>query len=108
MKSVQQLKCYFLLSLLFIYLFISGLTLPNGVLGHAGVTLTTKSIAHTPGSGKDYHLRGRTVSVCCTGKSAPLKFIAMCLLYFLPHTPFSPPPPPTLGVGSTFVIYINS
>lgn len=27
-----------------------GLTLPNGVLGHAGVTLTTKSIAHTPGS----------------------------------------------------------
>lgn len=25
-----------------------GLTLPNGVLGHAGVTLTTKSIAHTP------------------------------------------------------------
>ncbi|PSN49810.1 hypothetical protein C0J52_01371 [Blattella germanica] len=28
-----------------------GLTLPNGVLGHAGVTLTTKSIGHTPGSG---------------------------------------------------------
>lgn len=27
-----------------------GLTLPNGVLSHAGVTLTTKSIAHTPGS----------------------------------------------------------
>lgn len=27
-----------------------GLALPNGVLGHAGVTLTTKSISHTPGS----------------------------------------------------------
>jgi hypothetical protein len=56
----------------FNFLFVSGLTLPNGVLGHAGVTLTTKSIAHTPGSGKDKLLDGKTTSVihkddCNTG-----------------------------------------
>ena len=61
----------------FISFLLSGLTLPNGVLGHAGVTLTTKSIAHTPGSGKDYHLRGKTVSVSHVRMSAPLKFIAL-------------------------------
>jgi len=60
----------------FISFLLSGLTLPNGVLGHAGVTLTTKSIAHT-GSGKDYHLRGKTVSVSHIRMSAPLKFIAL-------------------------------